>query len=323
MRRHLITCLGLVGLICGAFPGSAVGGASFRVDATFSPDAVEAGFKLRGSNGYTISAVAYSGGSGEKGTIEFTASQRGESASYRAPASVTADAIQADLGDIAKVDVIRRPSGREKTVHPKCLGGAQTYEPGTYEGVIEFNGEEGYTRARESRVAELPAWLMFSSHGSCGSGYGEVSGPGEPGARLRGISFADGRSLSFQVNKNGPRARTVFTASLKERLGGIRIDRTLGGQAPPSAFRFSKHLRIATLSPPAPFSGSASLNRSKNSFSPIWAGDLALDFPGRTAVSLAGGDVHASLVHARFTRSNNPDAEIGFQLRAGAPVAQT
>lgn len=317
MRRHLTICVWLIGLIGGAFPGAAVGGADFTADATFSPDAVEAGFKLQGSNGYAISAVAYSGGSGEKGTIEFTASRHGESASYRAPASVTADAIQADLGGIAKVNVIRRPSGREKTVHPKCLGGAQNYEPGTYEGVIEFNGEEGYTQAKENRVAQLPAWLVFSSHGPCGRGYGEVSGPGEPGARLRGISFVGGRRLSFQVNKNGPRTRTVFTASLKERLGGVRIDRTLGGEAPPSAFRFGQHLRTATLSPPAPFSGSASLGRSKNSFSPIWTGDLTLDFPGRASVSLAGGDVHVSLVHARFTQSNGPDAEIGFQPRVG------
>lgn len=311
MRRHQAICVGFLILVCGVFPAATMG-AALTTTATFSPDAVEGGFKLRGSHGYLISVVAYSGGSGEKGTIEFTASRHGESASYRAPASVTADTIRADLGSIAQVNVVRRASGREKTVHPKCLGGAQTYEPGSYEGVIEFNGEEGYTRARENRVAQLPAWLVFSSRGPCGSGYGETSGPGEPGARLRGVSFADGRSLSFQVNKNSPKARTVFTASLKERLGGIRIDRALSGEASPNAFSYGHNLRTATLSPPAPFSGSASLSRSKNSFSAIWTGDLALDFPGRAAVSLAGGDVHVSLVHARFTRSDTPDAEIGF-----------
>jgi hypothetical protein len=223
---------------------------------------------------------------------------------------VTADSIRADLGRIGKVDVVSHLSGREKTVHLKCLGGSQTYEPGTYEGMIEFNGEEGYTRVRADRAAQLPAWLVFGSHGVCGSGYGETSGPGEPGARLRGTSFAHGRALSFQINKNSPKARTMFTASLKERLDGIRIERRLAGKAPPSAFRFDRHLRTATLSPPAPFSGSASLGRSRNSFSPIWTGDLKLAFPGRS-VRLAGPVVHASLVHARFTRSRGPYAEIG------------
>jgi hypothetical protein len=282
--------------------------------ATFeSHEVAEAGFKLQGSHGYTISAVAYSEGGSPKGIIELIASRRGATASYRAPAIVTSDKVQADLGRLGRIDVVRRPSGRVKKVHPKCLGGAQTYEPGTYEGVVEFNGEQGYTRARENRVAELPAWLVFTAHVvHCGGGYGESTGPGEPGARLRGISFAHGHSLSFQLNKNGPRAPAVFTASLKERRGGIRIDRELTGEAPPGAFRFDRHLRTATVSPRAPFSGSASLSRSRNSFSPIWTGDLKLDFPGRSAVPLAGPGVHVSLVHARFTRSNGPHAEIGF-----------
>ncbi|HKB50409.1 MAG TPA: hypothetical protein VKC63_03150 [Solirubrobacterales bacterium] len=316
MGRRQTICLGLVGLICGSFPATTMAASATTV-ATREADAVAAGFRLHGSHGYSISAVAYSEGGSPKGVIEFTASRHGASVFYRAPASVTADSIRADLGSIGKVDVVRHPSGREKTVHPKCLGGAWTYEPSTYEGVIEFNGEENYTRATASRVAQLPDWLVYSGHGLCGSGYGESSGPGEPGARLRGISYAHGRSLSFQVNKNSSKARTVFTASLKERRGGIRIDRELTGVGPPSAFRFDSHLRTATLSPGSPFSGSASLSRSRNSFSPIWTGGLTLAFPGHSGVSLAGSEVHVSLVHARFTRSRDSDVEISAHRPQG------
>lgn len=309
MRRCRFICLALVGLACGALPAAAAGS---TIDATFEPDAVEVGFRLHGSHGYLISVVAFSEGNDHRGRINFIASRPGASVFYSAPASVTTDAIRADLGRIGRVDVVRRPSGREKTVRVKCLGGKQTYEPGTYEGVIEFNGEEGYTRASEDRVAQLPTWLVFAGHGACGRGYGESSGPGLSGARLRGISFAHGRTLSFQVNKNSPKIRTVFSASLKERRGGIRIDRSVSGEAPPGAFGFDRHLRTATLSPQAPFSGSASLSRSRDSFSPIWTGDLTLTFPGRS-VPLTGSGVHVSLVHARFTRSRGPNAEIGFQ----------
>jgi hypothetical protein len=309
MGRCWIICVGLVGLVCGASPATAVAAGATLVTVS-EPAAVEAGFRLNGSHGYSISVIAFSEGEDHGGTIDFTASRHGASVFYSAPASVTTDAIHADLGGIGKVDVVRHPSGLEKTVHLKCLGGSQTYEPGIYEGVIEFNGEEGYTRAREDRVAQLPAWLVFAAHGACGSGSGESSGPGEPGARLRGASFEHGRALSFQVNKNSPKARTVFTASLKERRGGIRIDRRLSGEASPSAFRFDQNLRTATLSPRAPFSGSASVSRSKDSFPPIWKGDLKLAFPGRS-VPLAGSGIHVSLVHARFTRSRGPKAEIG------------
>jgi hypothetical protein len=305
-------CLGLVSLVCGSFPAAVAAAARPIVVGISESGAVATGFKMHGNHGYSITAVAYSEGGDRRGTIEFTARRHDASVSYKAPAIVTAGTIRADVGGVARVDVVRRASGRQKTVHPKCFGGGVTYEPGTYEGVIEFNGEEGYTRGRERHVAQLPALFLFAGSGPCGSGYGEASGPGEPGARLRGVSFTRGRNLSFQVNKNSPEAKTVFTASLKERRGGIRIDRELSGAVAPSAFRFDPHLRTATLSPRAPFSGSASLSRSRSSFSPIWTGDLKLDFPGRSAVSLAGPGVHVSLVHARFTRSHGPSAEIGI-----------
>jgi hypothetical protein len=311
MRPRWTICLGLVSLVCGSFPVADAVARPVVVDTSES-GAVATGFKLQGSHGYAISAVAYSEGSGGRGEIDFTARRHGAFASYRAPAIVTADAIRADVGGVARVDVVRRASGRQETVHPKCIGDGVTYEPGTYEGVIEFNGEEGYTQARKQHVAQLPALLLFGGSGPCGSGYGEVAGPGEPGARLRGVSFAHGRSLSFQVNKNGPLAKTVFTASLRERRGGILIDRELAGVAQPSAFRFDPQLRTATLAPPTPFSGSASLSRNRNSLSPIWTGDLTLAFPGRSAISLAGPGVHVGLVHARFKRSNSANIEIGF-----------
>lgn len=310
MRRRGAICLGLLSLICGAYLPATPAAGSISV-ATSESGIVATGFKLHGSDGYLISAVAYSDGTSDRGEIYFIARGHNGSVSYGGPAIVTASTIRADLGGVARVDVILRPSGRQKSVHPKCLGDTVTYEPGTYEGVIEFNGEEGYTEARKRRVAQLPALLLFAGGGSCGSGYGEVTGYGEPGARLRGASFAHGRSLSFQVNKNSPGAKTVFTASLKERRGGILVNREVAGAAPSSAFRFDPDLRIATLRPSAPFSGSASLSRSKNSISPIWTGDLKLTFPGRSAISLVSPGVHVSLVHARFTRSNTASVDIG------------
>jgi hypothetical protein len=308
MRRNQAICVGLVSLIFGIFPTTTVAAGTTGL-AKRVGDVIATGFRLHGSHGYTISVATYAEVGDPKGIIGFAAHRHGASASYIAPASVTADSIRADLGAIGKVEVVRHPSGHEKTVHLKCLG-AWTYEPATYEGVIEFNGEESYTRAKASRVVQSPDPFAYSGNGPCGSGYGESTGPGEPGARLRGISFAHGRNLSFQVNKNGPKARTVFTASLRERRGGIRISRELTGVEKPSAFHFDPHLRTATLSPGAPFSGSASLSRSRNSFSPIWTGGLKLAFPGHSGVLLAGPGVHVSLVHARFTRSSGSYIEI-------------
>jgi len=310
MSRLNRVFLGGVCIACGL--AASVGQVRALAPAMLEPVVVETGFRLRGSHGYFVSATAYSGGGSGKGIIEITARGKHGLASYRFPATVTANSLRADLGRLGEVNVVRRPSGLMKTVHPRCLGGNQTYEPGVYEGLIEFNGEEGYTRVRDSRVNALPAWLVYADHGSCGSGYGETSGPGEAGARLRGASFAGGSSLSFQVNKNGPRARVVFTASIRERRDGIEIYRTVGGTAPGRTFRFERLLRTATLKLPPPFWGSASLARSEDSFSPLWTGDLRIDFPGHSRIPLAGPGVHVSLVHAHFTRSDTPNVKVGF-----------
>jgi hypothetical protein len=196
--------------------------------------------------------------------------------------------------------------------HLRCSGGSFSYEAATYEGLVEFNGEHGYTRARAEQVAQVPPILLYGDSVLCGSGSGESSGPGLPGARLRGSSFGGGRALSFQVNKNGPRAKMVFQASLKERRGAVAISRQVAGSAPPRAFRFDKRLRTATLDPPAPFSGTGSITRSRNSVSAIWTGGLALDFPGRRRTPLTGPRFHTTLVPARLTRNSGSFAEAGF-----------
>lgn len=279
----------------------AVARSSASAAASDPPEIEAAAFRLKGTHGYSIFAIAASEEGSHNGVIELFVGRRGKSVSYRAHAKMTADTLSADLGNIGRVSVFRRPAGYEKTVHLKCVPRTPTYEPAIYEGVIEFNGEEGYTRARVTHVSVLPLWLLFAPRGRCNESVnGESSGPGEPGARIRGFSSARGRSLSFQVNKNSPRGRTVFEASLGERRDGIRISRSVSGAAPSSAFRFDSRLRTAALSPPAPFSGSAALARSKDVFSPKWTGDLALDFPGRSAVPLTGADVHVSLVPARL-----------------------
>jgi hypothetical protein len=154
----------------------------------------------------------------------------------------------------------------------------------------------------------LPPTTSFCGSGS---GYGEARGSNEVGARLRGVSFAHGRTLSFQVNKNHQTARTFFKAEIGERRDGIVIHRAVEGVAPAGAFRYDPNLKTAQLAPPQPFSGSAALVRDPDSFPPRWSGKLTLDFLGHPDVPLAGPEVGVTLVHAHFTRSNSAEVTIG------------
>jgi hypothetical protein len=234
--------------------------------------------------------------------------KNGSFASYTTDAIVSDAYVRADLGGLGKVDLAVHHSGVEKTVPIKCSRHSFTYEPVSYEGIVEFRGEQGYTEARAKSVAEIP---LFSSFCNTGGGWGEAIGAGEPGADLRGISYAHGRALKFQINKNGPRAPTVFQASLKEQRHGISIYRELSGSASAAAFHFAPDLRQATLTPPPPFSGSATLLRTSRRLFPRWSGDLAIHFPGRT-VRAAGPTIHVTIRHAHFTRSSSANVEVGF-----------
>lgn len=73
---------------------------------------------------------------------------------------MTPDSVRANLGSLGRVDLVLHRSGREKTVNLRCLHERETYEAGTYEGIIEFNGERGFTRARATRAAGRPALAL-------------------------------------------------------------------------------------------------------------------------------------------------------------------
>jgi hypothetical protein len=307
-RGRIIGAL-LLALVCA---GVLAGAASAARPGSAEELAAPAGFELRGSHGYLIVGYFYVEAESEQGWVALTASRGHESASYYAPAKVTADSVRADLGGVGRVDLVLHRSGLEKTVSARCSHRRETFEAATYEGIVDFHGERGFTRARATRVAALPIPALLESGRNCElQSSGEARGPSEPGARLAGISFTGGRTLKFQFNKNRASAQTTFTASLNERRDGVRILRQFTGVFSPRAFHFDPKLRTATLTPPSPFSGSAKLRRDRDSVSPRITGNLMLALPGRS-VSLVGPDVHVSLVHARRTKGNDGNASIRF-----------
>lgn len=314
MRRVRGVYLFLSVLAAAILAAPAASAKPINIDATEFPG-YAATFRLDGSNGYSIVISAFSIPQEEEERIFISVARKGSTASYGAPVRMTATTISADLGSLGKVDLHLNPSGEKRTIPIKCgKGDTFTYEPGVYEGVLEFKGEDGYTAVSATRLPLRPQLASFCGGGS---GYGESISSDIPGARLRGVSYAHGRTLSFQVNKNRPGAPTVYEASLRERRDGILIGREVWGVTSAAAFRFQPDLQTATLSPSPPFSGSASISRNRNSVSPIWTGSLALDFPGRSDVPLAGPSVHVSLVHARFTCGKGGSVTISARPRCG------
>jgi hypothetical protein len=262
-------------------------------------------FTLQGSHGYSITVLAYSRRADGRGRVLVSVHRKRADVTYFAPATVTDALIEADLGAVGAISVAFVPSGSIAEERTGCSkGDFVQFDAGTYQGTIEFHGEEGYTEASATQApVEFKPFFEPVCSGLSMSGETTVFGATDiPGARLRVRSIAPRRHLSVQFNENRPGARMTFEGHMSERRGSVAISRAIQGATPGGAFAFSDDLRRARLVPPTPFSGSAAFHRNAP-LSNRWTGSLAIDFPGRSNVSLTGPGLKASLVHARRTAS--------------------
>jgi hypothetical protein len=289
-RRRLAGALALL------FALTAISGASAQADGADHKLLIPPGFTLKASNGYSIFVVAAPASKGRPATVIVVASGKRRGVTYFAPATVTESSIQADLGDLGEIAVTFRPSGRARSEHSVCNRRPVSFDSGFYEGMIKLNGEEGYTRVEATRAqGDIQFLLDFICPGISGG----RGGPFMPGAELD----VDARGAQFgpymKVVKNRPSAAAHFEVGIFEKREGIAIERFASPIAPASAFRFDPKVQTATVHPPAPFSGTAQFHRNATPAN-RWSGDLTVDLPGKSDVSLTEDNLQARLAHAKW-----------------------
>jgi hypothetical protein len=256
-------------------------------------------FKLKGSNGYRVMVWAFSQKRYRHGEVFIVVSRKDRAVLYSAPAKVTDTRVDAALGPLGEIDVTFQPSGERGIDHPVCDRSQRTtYDKGSYVGMIDFRGEEGYTRVRATSVPySLHPFIDFICGGA---GSGEAVGRGLPGARLRArAKTGQGEVLELQANQNRPGARVKVSVSTKERRDRIHIFREASFVYPATSLGFAPDLGVATLAPPSPFSGAALYRRVAKPAN-RWTGNLVVDLPGRSGVSLTGSRFDAGLVPAQL-----------------------
>lgn len=261
-------------------------------------------FSLQGTHGYSIVISARpEEGSQEEGVRVFVG-RKGSTADYEVPAKVTGKKIEARLGEVGRISVKFHPRGKPRIAHIKCNRSAELrYQPGVWRGRIEFNGEEGFTevKARSAKEITWPLLLIACPY---------ISEPEEEGAELPGArleAWSKSHSIFLEAITNRPGVPVKTFAALSEQRGPLHVDRFVRGTYPGEGFAFDSNLDTATLSPAqAPFSGTALYNRSAEP-QERWTGDLTIDFPGRSNVSLTGTSFQTTLAHARYTREKRYD----------------
>lgn len=214
---------------------------------------------------------------------------------YVAPAIVTSKTIDADLGKLGRISVTRVPTGQTKTVRRGCKPGRRKQvKAERYKGTIEFHGEEGF-----ADVSATSAPLEYPT--LCGSGEegGRPPGKGLPGARLDVEKRRPEKyRLEFDAIQRRPGARTGVSVEVEEHRGEMEIHRATWTWASASALLYDRHLRTATVRPPAPFAGHGRFHAHARPAN-RWTGNLTVDLPGRSDVPVTGRGFGATLEHPR------------------------
>jgi hypothetical protein len=275
-----------------------VAGSLFAPPAGASPLLLPGGFRLPASHGYSIHVLAFDGDPrGEHDGVIILVNRKGSSATYSGfrSVSVTGTTISADLGSLGSIDVHFVPSGKPRSESSVCDPKPIEFESGFYEGQIDFEGEEGYTDAHATRARDEVQLLASLT---CGRGFSEGAGGRAPGARLLARRHWEGGGLEFEATKNSPTRPSRFQVSIEERRGSLLITRGVNAEAGAAAFDFDVPAQTALVKPPAPFDGSARFVRRGKGPGRL-RGNLSVDFPGRSGVSLGGS--RSSLI--RFVRN--------------------
>jgi len=250
-------------------------------------------FRLHGSHGYAISVFA----SGRQ--VSLTAEHGGSSASYTASGVVSPEKVEARLGNLGQISLQFHAKGRPKMVAPDrgCSGKKGTVESGTWVGTVDFKGEQGFTSVHATRgraeFSKTPRWTCK----------GEEEEGSLAGIRWTSLEASANRGAFVLASRIESQAHpsidtSFFVAAIGERLGGrLSAVRSISADAPIDAFALTEEagsVTSATVSPPAPFTGTATFQRTAGSKG-SWSGSLVGDFPGRSNVALAGPKFSAKI----------------------------
>lgn len=253
------------------------------------------GFRLEGSNGYTVRAISFDAPEGRRDELLLFVSRPHSIVVYATRAMVTDGSIAADLGSVGSVDLHFVPTGKTAAERSACAKKPFKFDAGFYEGTIDLDGEEGFMHAHATRArGEIRTLASLLCSGGVGS---EGTGGHAPGVRLTVHGKLAESKVEFVAWKNSPTRVSRFEASIEERRGGLTIIRGVSAAGSAAAFPFDTAAWSATVRPPSPFSGKAVYDGAAG---PLrrFGGNLEVDFPGRSNVPLTGPGTRASMVRA-------------------------
>lgn len=278
-------------------------------------------FFLRGTNGYKVIVLASV--EGPDSPVRIVVEDRRGGAEYQVSGTVTATKIRASFGQLGDISLRFHPSGQ--VLHnlvsgdEECPHGATRL--GTFTGVFSFHGEGNYTTvsARHIRGGVGAPTAPIDHHEELSLGcpnpnrHSYIVPPGQipkslhenpsGSEELSAVATGPGESIAFGVvsfslrdpEKSGAKPDScLFVALAEEVREPVQIARVVLAAGPVSECPIAESPDPVTVTPPTPFSGTATLQRNADG-SASWTGSLSVPMLGLGTVALAGPAFKAEL----------------------------
>lgn len=237
--------------------------------------------------GFTVSVFAEDNDGDQ--TASLTISRDGLTSEYIAPATLTDHSVVAKFGILGAVNFRFKP----KKATRKCHGGL------TFTGTFTFTGENGYVHIDADHAEGGGLEQVYSG---CGGTRGEPPRAGvvATGVYLEAISGSWKHGTARKVGAaeyrtRGGRRSVNISGFVREEREGMIVGRGATVTADSSAFRRNLKAGTATLRPPAPFVGSATLKPGHGGKG-IWEGSLQLSIlDGGEPIVFTGPDFSGRL----------------------------
>lgn len=247
----------------------------------------QAKFSRKAGSGYSILFEL------DRGKASLTVQGDEGRVSYSGRGSLKDGRIKFGLGRLGRIDIRFKPEGPIDRVRPpkSCKGRPQVVRNGIFFGSIKFRGENDYTHLSAHRahgtMAPPRSWKCPNSPRK------RPESIADPPAALG--AFTPHNQVAFiALGASDLSPLRFFVVSTSEREGAVRIRRSVLTEGKPASFSASKDLSAATISPPEPFTGTASFKRNADG-STEWFGTLGVALPGVESVALVGPEFNVKL----------------------------
>ena len=223
-------------------------------------------------------------------TVTLEIRDKDQVVSYEVRGKVTKQGLRVRFGRLGLIDVAFTPTKTLSSTEPSegCTGEPRTLREGIFAGTIDFTGERNYVRIK---AAEAGGSMSVISQWECPEETDPLAraarslalGAGSEKKAATLLAFGKRWTFAAGLHFHEGRARTVFYGFTGESREGMEIVRGVVARGGAPAFAVDLMAGNATVRPPRPFRGQATL---KGGFGddPRWRSTIRMPFLGAAPI---------------------------------------